>query len=93
MNDENQNASDLVDIARAQAILTQDIAAEIRRRNDLYVEHVHHHRTSTLSLIFGQCWWSLTFRMNRSWINATSFHVSILEKLSNYLGCHHMSVA
>jgi len=44
MKDGNENASQLVNIARAQATTTQDIAAEIRRRNDLYVEHVHHHR-------------------------------------------------
>ena len=44
MKDGNENASQLVNIARAQATTTQDIAAEIRRRNDLYAEHVHHHR-------------------------------------------------
>ena len=43
MKDGNQNAFELVDIARAQATATQDIAVKIRRRNDLYVEHVHHH--------------------------------------------------
>jgi len=43
MKDGNQNATELVDIARAQATITQDIT-EIRRRNDLYDEHVHHHR-------------------------------------------------
>jgi len=40
----NQMVSELVDIARAQATTTQDVAAEIRRRNDLYAKHVHHHR-------------------------------------------------
>jgi len=44
MKDGNQNASQLVDIARAQATGTKDIIVEIRRRNDLYAEHVHHHR-------------------------------------------------
>ncbi|KAK8473516.1 hypothetical protein PHAVU_001G156300 [Phaseolus vulgaris] len=44
MKDGNENASQLVNIAHAQATTTQDIAAEIRRRNDLYAEHVHHHR-------------------------------------------------
>ena len=44
MKDENENASQLVDIARAQATAAQDIAAQIRRRNDLYAEHVHHHQ-------------------------------------------------
>ncbi|KAK8472302.1 hypothetical protein PHAVU_002G170601 [Phaseolus vulgaris] len=44
MKDGNENASQLVNIARAQATIAQDIAAEIRRRNDLYAEHVHHHR-------------------------------------------------
>ncbi|ESW13068.1 hypothetical protein PHAVU_008G165300 [Phaseolus vulgaris] len=44
MKDGNENASQLVNIARAQATKTQDIAVEIRRRNDLYAEHVHHHR-------------------------------------------------
>jgi len=43
MKDGNENASQLVDIARAQETTTQDIAAKIRPRNDLYVEHVHHH--------------------------------------------------
>ncbi|ESW06728.1 hypothetical protein PHAVU_010G071400 [Phaseolus vulgaris] len=40
MKDGNENASQLVDIARAQAMTAQDIAAEIRRRNDLYAEHM-----------------------------------------------------
>ena len=44
MKDGNENASQLVNIARAQATTAQNIAVEIRRRNDLYVEHVHHHR-------------------------------------------------
>ena len=44
MKDGNENSSHLVNIARAQATTTQDIAAEIRRRNNLYVEHVHHHQ-------------------------------------------------
>jgi len=44
MKDGNENASQLVDISRAQATTTQDIVVEIRCRNDLYVEHVHHHR-------------------------------------------------
>ena len=44
MKDENENASQLVNIARAQATTAQDIVAEIRGRNDLYAEHVHHHR-------------------------------------------------
>jgi len=44
MKDGNQNSFELVNIARAQATATQDITAEIRRRNDLYAAHVHHHR-------------------------------------------------
>jgi len=44
MNDGNENASQLMDIARAQATTAQDIVVETRRRNDLYAEHVHHHR-------------------------------------------------
>ena len=35
MKDGNENASQLVNIAHAQATAAQDIAAEIRRRNDL----------------------------------------------------------
>ena len=44
MKDGNENASQLVDIACAQATTAQDIVAKIRRINDVYVEHVHHHR-------------------------------------------------
>ena len=44
IKDGNENASQLVDIARAQATTTQDITSEIRRRNDIYAEHIHHHR-------------------------------------------------
>jgi len=40
----DENAFQLVDIARAQTTTTQDIVAQIRRRNDLYVEHAHHHQ-------------------------------------------------
>jgi len=43
MKNGNENASQLVNIVRAQATTAQDIAAKIRRRNDLYAEHVHHH--------------------------------------------------
>jgi len=43
MKDGNENASQLMDIARAQATTAQEIVAEIRRINDLYAEHVHHH--------------------------------------------------
>jgi len=64
-------------------VVAQDITVEIRRRNELYVEHVHHyHRHASYKFS----------RMNRSWINATSFYVSIQEELSNYLG-YHMTVA
>jgi len=44
MKNGNENASQLVNIARAWATAAQDIVTEIRRRNDLYAKHVHHHR-------------------------------------------------
>jgi len=40
----NQTTLELVDIARVQATATQNVAAKIRRRNDLYAQHVHHQR-------------------------------------------------
>jgi len=77
----NQTTSELVDIADVQTTATQDVATKIRRRNELYAHHVQHQcRHASYQYYeseFGLCWWSIISRMNGSWINATSFYVSI----------------
>ena len=64
MKDGNENASQLVNIARAQAKTTQDIAAEIRRRNDLYAEHVHHHRRHASYQYLESDIWAMLVELN-----------------------------
>jgi len=54
----------LVDIARAQATATQDIAAEIRQRNDLYVEHVHHHHHHASYHYYESDIWAILVELN-----------------------------
>ena len=95
MKDGNENASQLVNIARAQATTAQDIAAEIRRRNDLYAEHVHHHRRHASYQYSESDIWAMLVKLNiqdeQLMDQCYEFLCDIPEELSNYLGCH-MSV-
>jgi len=64
MKDGNENASQLMNIARAQATTAQDITVEIRQRNDLYAEHVHHHRRHASCQYLKSDIWAMLVELN-----------------------------
>jgi len=77
-----------------QATATQDVAGEIRRRNDLYGQHVHHQRHHTSSYFYEFDIWAMLVELNiqdeqvMDKCNAMSFYMKIQYELNNYLGCH-----
>ena len=81
----------MADIARLQAITTQDVATEISRRNDLYAQHVHHQRRHASYQYSKSDIWAMLVELNiqdEQVMDQSRFYVSIQSKLRNYLGGH-----
>jgi len=69
MNRGNDAVDEVLAIARVQATSSQEIAAEIKRRNDYYGEHVQNDRCKSLYQYSPSDIWSMLIDLNmRIWL-------------------------